>query len=154
MFGFPRETEHYEVVITVRNPYLRALSLWKHRYRHAYSGRRGIGAYEGASLLEFLQQEIDEIHRPIYDLIDEVRGFDVTKLRIVRLDRLRADLQRLPFWKPETVIPKGNPYRSEYCQPAMRYFTSKTKALVLEKYRRDFLFFSYDPGESFELEGA
>lgn len=108
-----------KMIVSVRNPFMRALSLWKHALYHLGGGGKPTGPKQG-------RDRLDEAEYPMSQFLEDVRGgekfdafFNFTICRwllyikevhdLIRLESINRDLRRLfPQLPRDFVTPHLN----------------------------------------------
>jgi len=141
--GCDPEYAEYEVVCSVRNPYLRALSAWK------WMNLVGESAYCSDSFPDFVRRVIPghifSIVLVLGSLIEDVDYF-------IRLECLEKDLKKIPSFPEHFEFP-DNTYQSSYRLSPKEYYADQSVAdRIWDTYREDFETFGY-ARDSYMIEG-
>ena len=132
--GCDPEYDDYSVVCSIRNPYFRALSVWK------WVNMVGEDKFYPHSFPDFVRRVVPGHAGPITDelgsLIERVDYF-------IRIEHCEKDLKKIPSFPEHFVFP-SNTYQSSYSLSPKEYYADRRVAdRIWDIYRKDFETFGY-----------
>jgi len=136
----------------VRNPYTRAISMWKHQ-RDGYWGRQKDKAHEIDTFEKFLEFDLEKVKQWRYRTwshmcpISDYLGDYLKKLKyIFKLETLDKDIEN--FCKQENLKYKFNDSfvfkQSISNEDKDKYLTESNMKIIYDKYKDDFKNFNYE----------
>lgn len=145
----PPDAHGYCYLITVRNPFSRYVSFWRHYQKKTFPGGRCLPGQrqlfqdvQGMSFRDFAagldwSKYPDTVRLKTLTEYDEAMPWTH---QLIRLENFAPDVRRLPFLEDDIEIPHENhrihvPWQSFYDKGAADY--------VVEHYREDFIRFGY-----------
>lgn len=142
----PQQYRDYFKFTIVRNPWTRAVSLYKNVMRDAVH-RRELDVSEDATLAEFLRAHIGKgMLRPQLDWIRDWRG-TVPLDFICRFERLAEDFESVlaKLGNPPIQLPKINSVKWQAAPPK---FDAQLNRLIADAYAEEIALFGYNAPEA------
>tara|TARA_B100000809_G_C14932959_1_gene457558 strand:- start:181 stop:726 length:546 start_codon:yes stop_codon:yes gene_type:complete len=137
--GIPAGGEDYDIICTVRNPYIRALSVWK--WQNAIKKNRCCHD----NFPEFMRQHHDA--GGINPISKDLGSLRKTVKYLIHVESIEEDLRSLPYISKDYVFPKNN-FRSNYHgHNPQTLYDEESQEHVRRLYAGDFIEFGYDSEE-------
>jgi hypothetical protein len=138
------EYADYDILCSVRNPYFRALSVWK------WMNHVGGDRFCPRSFPDFVRRVFPGYAFPITielgSSIDRVDHF-------IRIEYCEKDLKKIPSFPGDFEFPE-NTYRSSYRLSPKEYYADRRLAdRIWDTYREDFETFGYARDSYMEISG-
>lgn len=129
---------NYNLFAVIRNPYDRAVSLWK--WEESVKKQ-----YNGVSFKQWLNMKMHWWHLPQCDFL-QTDTIDMSSINLVRFENLEQDFNTLcnKIGIPRQQLPHKNATNHKHYT---EYYDDETKQVVAEKYAKDIEYFGYEFGE-------
>lgn len=135
---YKKHLQQYKILACIRNPYDRAVSLWKWE-------KLCKKQYNGVSFKQWLNMRMDWWHRPQLDFL-QTDIINMSSINLVRFENLQQDFDSVcdKIGIPRQQLPHKNKSKHKHYT---EYYDDETREIVAKKYAKDIEYFGYKFGE-------